>query len=194
MKKWLSLLSIIFCFIKSQAQTVSYNDFKKLIPYLQTEDWKNAYRISSDLLSSSEKDTSDYRAIVLYANILSASGMVTQRLMTFEQLEKAMSKHKGHRILFSSHPITQKEGSLNSVKFSDAKSAKDAFITATNKEGAHILCFENIIFKAPVNPASFNNSFVRCGGKIDKIEFNPNKSLVWITRLTIKDGFARASQ
>lgn len=108
MKKWLSLLLILFCFIKSQAQTVSYNDFKKLIPYLQAEDWKNAYRISSDLLSSSEKDTSDYRAIVLYANILSASGMVTQRLMTFEQLEKAISKYKGHKILFSSHPITQK--------------------------------------------------------------------------------------
>ncbi|MFD2584739.1 hypothetical protein ACFSR6_19750 [Pedobacter vanadiisoli] len=35
---------------------------------------------------------------------------------------------------------------------------------------------------------------VRCGGKIDKIEFNPDKSLVWITRLTIKDGFARASE
>lgn len=193
MKKCLSLLICLICFIECQAQTVSYSDFKKLIPYLEAEDWENAYRISSDLLSASEKDTSDYRAIVLYASILSASGKVSQRLMTFEALEKAMSKLKGQKILFSSHPVTLKDGSLNSVKFSDTQPAKDAFITATNKAGTHILCFENIIFKKPVNPASFNNSFVRCGGKIDKIEVNPNKSLIWISRLTIKDGFARAS-
>ena len=73
MKKCLSFIVLLFIALCSQAQTVSYEDFKTLIPFLQKEDWKNVYEKSEKLLSSSVKDTSDFRAIILYANILSAA-------------------------------------------------------------------------------------------------------------------------
>jgi hypothetical protein len=34
-------------------------------------------------------------------------------------------------------------------------------------------------------------SFVRCGGTLEKIEFNPNQSKIWIMRLTVSDAFIR---
>ncbi|WP_406825323.1 hypothetical protein [Pedobacter sp. KACC 23697] len=192
MKKCLSSIILILSFLGAMAQNLSYEDFKKLIPLLEKEDWKNAYNQSEKLLASSKKDTSNFRAIILYANILSAAGMVTENSMSYKEIEKNLIKYKGQKIIFSSHPITEKEGSLNCVQFSGPKLATSAFITATNKRGINILCFEKIVFKHPVSPTEFAGSFVRCGGILDKIEFNPNKSLIWIIRLTVKEGFANA--
>jgi hypothetical protein len=193
MKRCFSIIILTLCFLSTKAQTLSYEDFKRLIPLLEKEDWKSAYQQSEKLLISSKTDTSDFRAIILYANILSAAGMVTENSMSYKEIEKNLMKYKGQKIIFSSHPITEKEGSLNCVQFSDPKLASSAFITATNKRGINILCFEKIVFKHPVKPIDFAGSFVRCGGILNKIEFNPNKSLIWISRLSVKEGFARST-
>lgn len=54
------------------------------------------------------------------------------------------------------------------------------------------MCFEKFIFKDKINLDNFSEkSFVRCGGILEKIEMNPNKSLIWVLRLTVTDAFAR---
>ncbi|KRT16926.1 hypothetical protein ASU31_04365 [Pedobacter ginsenosidimutans] len=144
MKICFSIIILTLCFLSTKAQTLSYEDFKKLIPLLEKEDWRNAYQQSEKLLISSKTDTSDFRAIILYANILSAAGMVTENSMSYKEIEKNLMKYKGQKIIFSSHPITEKEGSLNCVQFSDPKLAASAFITATN--GVSIFCVLKKLF------------------------------------------------
>jgi hypothetical protein len=192
MKKVLTLIILFIGLSQSYGQTLSYDDFKSLIPYLKTEDWKSAFKESGKLLKSADKDTSEFHAIILYINIFSAAGMVTENQMTYKELEKNVMKFQGQKIIMSAHPVTTKDGALRQLKFEVTDSTNTAFTSATNSAGANILCFEKFIFKDKINLDDFpEKSFVRCGGTLEKIETNPNKSLIWILRLTVTDAFAR---
>ena len=82
-------------------------------------------------------------------------GMVTEKSMSYKEIKKNLSRYEGQKIIFASHPVTKRDGNLNSVKFSDDLSSKEAFITATNTAGTNILCFEKITFNTAVNPEEF---------------------------------------
>ena len=192
MKKILTLIILFAGLNQSFGQTLSYDDFNSLIPYLKTEDWKSAFKESSKLLKSTDKDTSEFHAIILYINIFSAASMVTKNQMTYEELEKNVIKFQGQKIIMSAHPVTSKDGALSQLKFEVTDSTNSAFTSATNYAGTNILCFEKILFKDKINLADFpEKSIVRCGGTLEKIQTNPNKSMIWILRLTVKDAFAR---
>jgi len=175
------------------SQIISYDDFQGLIPYLQTENWKRAFKTSSKLLVSTESDTTDLKAIVMYMNIYSAAGLVSQGKMTYDELEKKIMKFQGQKIVMPSHPITKNTGSLNCLHFSVADSTNEASIASTNEGGLNILCFEYFYFNDKQNPERFGNAMVRCGGILDKIELNPNKSKIWILRLRVTNAFARTT-
>lgn len=192
MKKILSTLIILLGFFVANAQTVTYDDFKSLIPYLKTEDWKSAFNESSKLLKSAKKDTSEFKAIVLYINIFSASGMVANGDMSYRELEKNVTKFVGQKIIMSSHPVTTREGALRQTKFSITDTTNEAFTSATNANETKILCFEKFLFKDKIDISNFSSkTLVRCGGILEKVETNPNKSMIWILRLTVNDAFAR---
>lgn len=192
MKNFLLTIFLFVGLFQTSGQSLSYDDFKELIPYLVSEDWKSAFKQSGILLKSAGKDTSEFRAIILYINILSAAGMVTEGQMSYKELKKNVLKYKGQKIIMSAHPVTTKEGALNQIKFYDSDSTKTAFTAATNIEGVNILCFEKFTFKEGINLDLFpEKSIVRCGGTLENIETNPNESLIWILRLTVTDAFAR---
>ena len=192
MQKVFTLIILFIGLNKSYGQILSYDDFKSLIPYLKTEDWKSAFKESGKLLKSADKDTSEFHAIILYINIFSAAGMVTENQMTYKELGKNVMKYQGQKIIMPAHPVTSKYGAFRQLKFERTDSTNAAFTSATNSAGTNILCFEKFIFKDKINLADFpEKSIARCGGTLDKIEINPNKSMIWILRLTITDAFAR---
>jgi hypothetical protein len=192
MKKIITIVFIFMVFYQSYGQTLTYDDFKSLIPYLKTEDWKSSFKESAKLLKSANKDTSEFHAIILYINIISAAGMVTENQMTYKELEKSVMKFQGQKIMMSAHPVTTKSGALRQIKFDVSDSTNAASTSATNANGTNILCFEKFVFKEKIKLDDFpEKSFVRCGGTLDKIETNPNQSMIWILRLTVKDAFAR---
>lgn len=175
-----------------QAQTITYEDFKSLLPDLQEENWKGAFKKSSKLLSNAIADTSEFKAIVIYINIFSAAGMVSEGKMSYKKLKKHVVQYEGQKILMSAHPIASSENNtLRKTHFSETDSTYQAFTSATNSEETSIFCFEQFYFNEKVNVAAFGKSFVRLGGTLEKIEFNPNESTLWIMRLTIRDSFAR---
>lgn len=192
MKKLSVTLILFFGLSQSYGQSITYEDFKSLIPYLRTEDWKTAFKESSKLLQTADKDTSDFKAIVLYINIYSAAGMVSAGQMTYKELEKNVVKFQGQKIVMSAHPVAHDNGgALNATYLTVNDTTNEAFTTATNSKETNILCFEKFYIKDKIIPEDFQTSAVRCGGTLEKIELNPNKSMVWILRLTVKDAFAR---
>lgn len=191
MKKIILLLVLFVRFQFFYGQTVSYEDFKSIIPYLQIEDWKMAFKESSKILSAAETDTSEFKAIVLYMNIFSAAGMVSKEQMTFDELSENIMKYQGQKIIMSGHQVTTEQGALKKLLFTVTDSTNEAFTSATNSKGTSIFCFEHFYLKDKINTEDFKDAIVRCGGTLDKIEINPKKSLIWILRLTVKDAFAR---
>lgn len=142
-KLFLTLFLPLIIIITTNAQTISYEDFKNVIPYLQKEDFKEAYKITSSLLKSTINDSSDLRAIVIYMNIFSASGMVTLNQMTHNEFKKNTKNFIGQYIVMSAHPcVDSSANSFNSIKFTTNENGElEGMTVASNKDMTNILCF-----------------------------------------------------
>ena len=190
------LFSFLLLFLlkttSSYGQGITYDDFKKVIPYLQTDDFKAAFEKTEVLLDMSQNDSSDLRGIVMYMNILSAAGMVSLDKMSYEDFSKNTSKYVGQWIVMPAHPcIDSSSNGYNSLQFISQDGKLEGMTISANISRTNILCFEYFNYSAPINPPNFIGKSVRCGGVLKEIEVNPNKSKIWISRLHVSDAFIR---
>ena len=189
MKTFLTTVILCFCLYQSYSQTLTDKDFNSLIPFLQKEDWKSAFDQSTKLLKSTESDTSAYHAKILYINIFSAAGMVSEGKMTYSALSKNVMKYKGQKVIMPFHPVSDNIP-LSATSLTVNDSVNQAFTSVANSLGTNIFCFETFDIKDKINVLDFpENSLAQCGGMLDKIETNPNKSKIWILRLTVTNAF-----
>lgn len=192
MKFPLTLLLTLVFGTTTFGQVISYNDFKTVIPFLQKEDFKGAFEKTDKLLSATQNDSSDLRGIVTYMNIFSAAGMVTLDQMTYQDFSKNANKYVGQWIVMSAHPcIEGSKNGFNSLSFEMQDGVMRGSTTSSDNSNTHILCFEYFKYEDPVNPLEFIGKNVRCGGILESVEVNPNKSKVWISRLHVSNAFVR---
>ena len=174
------------------AQVITHDDFKGVIPYLQNEDFKSAFEKTSQMLSSTQNDSSDIRGIITYMNIFSAAGMVTANQMTHDEFSKNANRHIGQWIVMPAHPCIDSTAlGYNSLKFVMHNGILKGMTTTANKSKTSILCFEYFVYKEPIHYSRYIGKNVRCGGVLESIEVNPNKSTIWVSRIYIRDAFAR---
>jgi hypothetical protein len=187
-------ISIFFLFlaITSEAQVITYDDFREVIPFLQKEDYKGAFEKTKVLLTSTKNDSSDLRGIVTYMNIYSAAGMVTKDQMTHGEFLKVATVFIGQRVVMSGHPyVDSASDAFNSIQFVTEAGILQGEVATANKAGTNILCFEYFKFADKVNPGDFVGKTVRCGGILESVEVNPYNSKLWISRLHVTNAFAR---
>jgi hypothetical protein len=188
---WTLLLPLIVE-TTSYGQVITYEDFKSVIPFLQKEDFKGAFDKTSQLLNSTQNDSSDLRGIVTYMNIFSAAGMVTLDQMTHAEFLKNANKYVGQRLVMSAHPcIDSSSQGFNSLKFVTVDGQLQGMTITANNKKTNILCFEYFKYADPVNPSEMIGKNIRCGGTLASVEVNPDNSKIWISRLHIDNAFAR---
>lgn len=190
--KSLFTLLLPFLAITSYAQVITYEDFRTVIPFLQKEDFKGAFEKTSQLLTSTQNDSSDLRGIVTYMNIFSAAGMVTADQMTHTEFQKNANKFIGQRVVMSGHPcIDSAAKGYNAVQFVTRDGELQGMTITANNLKTNILCFEYFKYASAVDPSAFIGKTVRCGGTLESVEVNPNGSKIWISRLHISNAFIR---
>lgn len=176
------------------AQELTYEDFKSIIPFLVTEDYKGAFNRSQELLNSSKADTTDIRAQISYMNIYSSAGMVTLQQMSHKDFGENLKKFIGKKLKMPGHPCldTIAKAPFNSFQFLKNETEQlQGYTMVANKKKINILLFEYYNFKDEYNPADFIGNTVRCGGILESFEVNPNNSLVWIGRLHLSNAYVR---
>lgn len=178
---------------RSFGQAITYEDFKAVIPFLQKEDFKGAFDQTNELLMSTQKDSSDIRGIVTYMNIFAAAGMVTLDQMSYSSFAKNANQYIGQYVVMSAHPcIDSSKYGFNSLQFNTNDSGKLQGMTITvNKTKTNIFFFEYFDYAEPVTPSELLGKNVRCGGVLQAVETNSNKSKTWVARLRIAAAFAR---
>lgn len=192
MTKLLFSLLLAFVVQTSFAQTLSYEDFKTLVPSLKKEAWATVYQDSQVLLDNAPQDTSDFHAIILYIHLYAGAGMVSESQLSYEELQANALNYQGQRVIMAAHPVVDADGGLNQTSIDEENGKYTAFTSAANGKGTSIFCFEKFTFSKKIKIKKFPvGSFVRCGGTLEKIEFNPNQSKIWIMRLTVSDAFIR---
>jgi hypothetical protein len=175
-----------------QAQQISYEDFKSVIPFMQKEDFKAVFKKTSELLQSAPDDSSDIHGIIIYMNIYSSAGMVAKDQMTSADFSKNANKFMGRRIVMSAHQCedSTKLG-YNLLEFGTHFDKFQGATVSANDAGTSILCFEYFDYSEPINPADFIGKNVRFGGTLASVETSESK--IWISRLHVSNAFARIS-
>lgn len=191
MKKLLIALLFLSGINLSKGQNLTQADYNRLTPLIANEDWKTAFKESSKLLKDNETDSSDFHAMLIYINMISAAGMVTESDLSYKELEKIVSKYEGQKIIMVSRPVTMKDGAFGKTKFSASETSYEAFSSVTNAKKLNILSFEKFIIKDRININELQDTTVHCGGILEKIETNPSMSINWVLRITVKDAFVR---
>ncbi len=188
MRLLFALLSTFILTTFISAQVVTYEDFKSVIPFIQKEDFKDAYKMTTEILNSTKNDSSDLRGVVTYMNIFSSAGMVTLDQMTITEFTDNTNKYIGQKIVMSGHPcVDSTKNSFNSLTFLNKGDQLQGFTMAANSKKTNILCFEYFKFKLPVDPSAFIGKNVRCKGFLDSFEVNPSPLKTWITRLHVSN-------
>jgi hypothetical protein len=118
--------------------------------------------------------------------------MVATDQMTYDDFAKNANRHIGQRLVMPAHPCIDSAAlGYNTLKFIIHNGMLKGMTTTANQSKTTILCFEYFVYKEPVNPTRYIGRNVRCGGILESIEVNPNKSKIWISRIYIRDAFAR---
>jgi hypothetical protein len=193
MKFLVTICFTLFFTTAVTAQSISYEDFKTILPLLQKEDFKKVFEKTNHLLANTIDDSSEMRGIVNYMNIFSAAGMVTLRKMTHADFLKNAKRFIGQRLVMAGHPCMDSSGTgFNTLRFETTNGQVRGHTASTNIAATAIFCFEEFKYATPVNPKDFIGLTVRCGGILENVEVNPNNSLGWISRLFIKEAFIRS--
>lgn len=195
MKKSILLFLLTFIsFQLSQAQ-ITKEDYKSVIPYLQDEDWKAAYKMTSKMLEKADADTSEYKQMVAYFNIYAAVGLTSEKKMDRKKLAEVVGKYKDQPIFLAGHLASpNQKNTLNKTFLSKRDGATNGFTIVTNRK-MKVLIMEDINFKKPFDPAPYVGSFVRCGGILKDFKISEGMDVNdWVINLTVSDAFIRRTK
>lgn len=173
-------------------------DWKILIDAVQVENWEKSRSLASGYLTkikaeNDKKQIARLRYILLYAlagkvDESSVAGKKPEEAKARAELEKVANGFLGKEFFMPSREVSLDcAGKLNYV--CAAKEQKNVLrVTATGQAGTAIYSFEYVRLKENFSVRKNVGKGAVLGGVLKKIEFNPNKSNVWIMRLFFEDG------
>lgn len=194
MKKSILLLLCVLGLQMAQAQ-ITKEDYKSLIPHLQKEDWKAAYKASAKLLSNAQSDTSEYKQMVAYFNIYAAAGMTADGKMKREKLQELVAKFKGEKIFLAGHIASRDmRNTLNKTFISTGDATSSAVTSVTNSK-LQPLMLEQVTFNQKLDLEFYFGTTVRCGGVLSDFEINQDQAnKEWLVKLFVTEGFIRRTK
>lgn len=180
------LLFSTFCM---SAQQIQRDDMLSLYRSLSIKNWDSAYIKANALIKKFPTDSSDFKATINYALILSAAGKVSNHTMSYPELRQTAKSIMGKHIMMPAHFITTDTLSVapSITVLNDNNGRSKGTTIIKNAEGNTVLCFEDFEFKEQLDLASFKNAKYRCGGKLNTVEINSYMDDIWIMRLRITD-------
>lgn len=187
--------------LTSNPAAISDKEWQTINDALRTEDWKRSSELSSQLLSRVKieneiKQLAQLRYIYLY----SLAGKVITYSMAHSkvnedaarrELNEAADNLVGKEFIMPARQFLADCGKVLNYICRVSKNDNALRVTATNKEGTAIHSFETVLFDQKIDLKEFVGKEVFLGGTLAKIDFNEDKSDLWIMRLSFVKGFVR---
>jgi len=177
---------------------ISDTEWRILIDAVQAENWEESRFLAGQYLTkykvdNEKKQLARLRYILLYAlagKVVESSlgGKKPEEEKARVELEKAANGFLEQEFFMPSRQVSDDcQGKLNYVCRS--KQPENVLrVTATNRTGKAIYSFEYFRLKEDFSVAKNAGKSAILSGVLKKIEFNPNKSNVWIMRLFFENG------
>lgn len=191
MKTVLSILSLLLLGSASAIAQISSDDFGPLAEAMRTQSYQAAYELSGTLLDDVDDDDEEgMTGMVRYIRLFSGAALIASEELSYEDFEPVASAMQGAFLLMPGHP-TQLENeddlAFNTNVIEQKGDTVKVSTVATNEDGTSIYAFEYFYLDESVDPEELDGSITRCGGRLEKVELNPNESTIWIMRLTVTD-------
>ncbi len=174
----------------SFSQKIPKTQWDSLLKNISQENFRSsAVQAEKYLLSFTKDDRSLEKALLVYVDIFSHSGMVSLKQETFDELKQNIELYIGQQAVLPGFPVSLTETpDFNKIHLYDTDTTT-GFVAASNAKANAVLCFCFFTFKKKLNTIEFLGRSVEAGGTIEKIEINQKKSLDWILRLTFKNAY-----
>ena len=171
MKKILLIAFIYFLNpIQSFSQSITEQEWRNMIQFLDDEKWDSAGSISSRFLNRIEADTNYIiaAAILRYMHITSLAGMMNDdRKLSQEEAIKQVKGFEGLPIMLPIRMISKKLG-FNYYNYND-ESDSTLHCTNSNKKNIAIFSFDKITLAEPLDKAKCEGKYARVGGYLKEI-------------------------
>ena len=120
------LILFVLVSINTFSQSVSKEKFEKqyenILTNLGNENWENAYKLTSKLVSKIEDDTlyNHETKVLRYILIYSTAGMLNEKILTKDEALAQVKNLKGSEMIMPAHPFNS-NSYVNCTQLSDDK-------------------------------------------------------------------------
>jgi hypothetical protein len=180
---------------------ISDQEWQIMNDSLRAEDWEKSVVLASQLKNRVKIDNEKKQLAQLrYLYLFSLAGKIVaysearkpvEEESAREELKKAAENFIGKELVMPPRQFLadckQKLNYICTVKNTD----NALRVAATNKAGTTIHSFEIVLFDQKIDLKEFIEKETFLGGILAKVEFNENKSNLWIMRLSFVKGFVR---
>lgn len=197
MKLCLSLAFLLLAVSVAQAQ-IEYEQVKPLFGHLEAEDYEAAWSLSGRLITEAMSDGTDEDdfpliGIVRYARLFSGARLIGDETLTYDDVRPVAKELEGGFVMMPGHPTRvdstgEADLAFNTNTITVENDSIVVSTTTSNDDRTIIYTFEYVHLDSDSDVAELDGSNTRCGGRLARVEFNPNESLIWIMRLIIEDG------
>jgi hypothetical protein len=159
---------------------------------LQKRDYKSAFKITSRLLDEHRNDSLKLKPVLIYMNILSAAGLVSENKSTHSKFLSIANQFVGQNI--ESLPYKCVDSSVitfGSFKFHMNQNGTYGEVVSSNPDATSIFIFEKYFFTETFSKNDYIGKYIIAAGTLDSIEINENLSTIWISRMSVKNTILR---
>lgn len=186
---------------ESDSPEISDKEWQIVVDFMRDENWDNAALFASRLIERTKiEDEKKQLARLRYFYLYSLAGKViaaseakkpSEEAAARNELERTAESFIGKEVLMPPRQfLADCRNYLNYI--CPVKDNANALrVTATNREATSIHSFEVVLFDDKIDLKEFVGKEMFLGGTLAKIEFNQDKSNLWIMRLFSVKGFAR---
>ncbi len=170
---------------------ISEADWGQLVNALNLEDWTKSSLLSTQYIARLKKENENKQlARLRYFQLFSIAGKIAQGKSNYEELEGVGNSLIGREFLT---PV--REAAADCLKklnyLCNVIGNENAVrVTSVNHAATSILSFEYFLLTEKFDTVANSGKQVFLGGKLKRVELNPNKSTIWIMRLYFENGTA----
>ncbi|HEX6189391.1 MAG TPA: hypothetical protein VFZ40_15025 [Pyrinomonadaceae bacterium] len=170
----------------SNQNELTEKNWNDLFAALDEDQWVTAADAATKYLKQLKEEDKDHSlARLRYILIFASAGKVTQRQMTYPELDKVLTDLLGKDIMTPFRRIDPCEGGPGRLGALCVRETK-ASGSATNRAGTYIHAFEYAELEKPFDAGKHKDKYGAVRGLFRGYQLNPNKSTLWIMRLYVE--------
>lgn len=168
------------------APALSGSQWEPLLQALEDENWiKAADHAGKYLKEVKQEDAEHSLAKLRYMFMFASAAKVAERKMAYEDLEATLKDFVGKEVMTPKTRLVSTCRSFNSICVKTV--GNDLSLVSSNKTGTYIYMFQYAKLEVRADYSNLDQKTGAMRGTIVEIQFNPNKSTIWIMRVFLEN-------